>query len=202
MKLCGSRGDADAAAADVDDGEEKGGRKKNTFQREIKRRRPRRGVLLRRGEAERLAASLTPHREKRREGGKGEGHRLHQSVVVTSAREGAKWKETHTHADPSLSSIPLSTAVQLHFFFSSHHHHHLLPLPSSAPVSARLRLGDKYGSWSRTQRPGAHFSLTFVRSTTNTTPKIDKNLQAIFSRRETIRRGRRCFQTREQLKER
>lgn len=78
LKLCGSRGDADAAAAAAK-------KKKNTFQREIKLRLPRRGVLLRRGEAERLA----PRREKRREGEEGE-ERLHQSAVVTSTREGAK----------------------------------------------------------------------------------------------------------------
>lgn len=100
---------------------------------------------------------------------------------------GAQWKDNHTH--------PLSTNVQLHQLLLLLLLRLLillrLLLSSSAPVSAGLRLGDKYGRWSRTQRPAAHFSPTFVRSTTNTTAKGDKNLQAIFSRGEMRRRGRR-----------
>lgn len=207
LKLRCSRGDADAAAAAVDDREERG-KKHLSARNKAALLSPSRSTLTRRGRATRRLAhtSQREERERGRGGGRPGGGMQTASIrccdISEGGREGAKWKHTHihTHTELPLSTIPLSTTVQLHFFFSSPPTTTSAPL-SSAPVSARLRLGDKYGSWSRTQRPGAHFSLTFVRSTTNKTPKGtvgrggDKNLQAIFSRGRTRRRGRRSFLT-------
>lgn len=133
--------------------------------------------------------------------------------ISEGGRKGAKSKDAHIQIErergreressPSPPSLrpPPSNFTSFFFFLPHHPFPSSSSPPSSAPVSARLRLGDKYGSWSRTQRPGAHFSLTFVRATTNKTAKGpvgrggDKNLQAIFSHGRTRRKGQRGLQT-------
>lgn len=204
LKLRGSQGDADAAAAAVDEREERGEKKHLSARNKAALLSPSCFPLTRRGRATRRLAhtSQREERERGRGGGRPGGGTQTASICCCDISEGGRERSGNTHtyihtlSSPSPPSLCPPPSNFISFFPPPPPHP-----PSSAAVSARLRLGDKYGSWSRTQRPGAHFSLTFVRSTTNKTPKGtvgrggEKNLQAIFSRGQTRRRGRRSFLT-------